>query len=83
MEVRQVPSAFSIASLATQVLGTHHGPVEAHPDQKKPAAHAPKTHAAKHHRAVKHAHAHHAPKSNSSSNQNNLFSNFFKSVFGI
>src|SRR5690242_3556038 len=81
MEVRLFPSAVGAAIPAAQVLAVRAARLESHAAHGTPA-HVARSHATTpHHHAVKHAHVvHHAP--SSSSQQNNVFDNFFKSIFG-
>jgi hypothetical protein len=81
MEVRRVPSALGAPLPAAHVLAVRAARLEAHAAHPTPAR-AARAHATpRQHHAVKHAHpGHHA--ATGSSQQNNVFSNFFKSVFG-
>jgi hypothetical protein len=81
MEVRLVPSALGAALPAAQVLATRAVRLEAHAAHQTPAL-AARAHATpRQHHAVKHAHlGHHA--ASGSSPKSNVFSNFFKSIFG-
>jgi hypothetical protein len=85
MEIRLVPSALGIHAPAAQVIAARVARIQAHATHEM-AAHGTKSHAtARHHQHVKHAHAiHHIASSSShkTSQPKNLFSNFFKSIFG-
>jgi hypothetical protein len=81
IEVRLVPSALGAALPAAQVLAVRAARLEAHAAHQTPVL-AARAHATpRQHHAVKHAHAgHHA--ASGTTQQHNVFSNFFKSIFG-
>src|SRR5947207_9662587 len=85
MEVRLFPSTFGTVVSAEQVIAAQVAHLKAHASHSA-AAHVGRSHAARrHHHAFKHAH-HSQPtgsgSSNQTSQQTNVFSNFFKSIFG-
>jgi hypothetical protein len=97
METRLVPSLLGILSPAAEVLAARVARLEAHVPHKAAshathgtATHATSSHATLQHRhrphpQVKHPSAHHVAAAGShhkTSQQNNLFSNFFKNIFG-
>jgi hypothetical protein len=81
IEDRLFPSALGAALPAAQVLAVRAARLETRASHKT-AAHHPRPHPTlRPHHAVKHAQAgHHA--TSGSSQKNDVFSNFFKSIFG-
>jgi hypothetical protein len=81
MEVRRVPSALGAALPAAQVLAVRAARLESPAAHQSPAL-AARAHATpRPHHTVKHVHSgHHA--ASGSSQPKNVFSNFFKSIFG-